>query len=172
MPTSPDTRNYQYGAGALWLKVDDIDDDYRHAGNMPKLTHSSTFTELDHKQSMSGLKSVDDSFVTEVAAELAGDCEEVTPENMQLFVAGVRTENTDGDTEISGLTLTDIKADLKFIPANPKGAQIEFYARVAIRPNGNFNFITEGLNSIPLKFKILQSEGRFGLWVFKNEVTA
>lgn len=167
MPVSPDTGNYQYGAGVLWLKVDGIDTDFRHVGNAPKVTYSPTFTDLDHKQSMSGLKSVDDTITTEVAAELDADLEEVTPENMQLFVAGSATTGTDGEVVLSGLTLTNIKGYIRFVSDNAKGRDLVFEARVSIRPNGAYDFITDGLNKLSLKMKILQSNGMFGQWIIQ-----
>jgi hypothetical protein len=165
--TSPDVRNYQYGAGAMYLKVDGIDNSFRHVGNAPTLNYSSTITEVDHKQSMSGLKSVDDSFVSEVAAEIQADLEEVTPENMELFVFGTGSTETDGEVVIGGLTLTDLKGDLRYVSDNSKGRNFVYEARVAIRPNGDFSFITDGVNKIPLKFKVLKSDGKFGTWTFQ-----
>lgn len=177
MATSPSTVNYQYGAGALYVKVDDVDMDYRHVGNCPSVTYSADLTKEQHKQSMSGLKSTDFEFVTEVNATLNATLEEVTKDNMALFVMGTVGEaNTAGDYEIGGLTLTEVKCDVKYESDNPYGAQIVFTARASISPNGEFNFITDGLNSIPVQFTILRDEdtGNFGLWTITEaeEVTA
>lgn len=166
MATSPNIVNYQYGAGALSVKVDGVDMTFRHVGNCPAVTYSAELSKEQHKQSMSGLKSTDFEFVTEVSATLNATLEEVTPENMALFVMGTGTPNTAGDIEIGGLTLTEVKCDVKYESDNPYGAQIVFEARASISPNGEFNFITDGLNSIPVQFTILRDEetGNFGTW--------
>lgn len=169
MPTSPNTENYYYGAGDLYVQVDDIDVAFRHVGNVPEFTYTSEITTEEHKQSMAGIKSTDFEFTTEISATCDAVLEEVTPENMQLFVLGTLADNTAGDQEISGLTLTTFEADLKFVSANPYGRQVEFYARVSVKPNGEFNFISEGLTSIPVQFKVLKQDDKFGRWVFIDE---
>lgn len=167
MATSPDIRNYQYGAGAVYIKVDDVDLDYRHVGNVPTLTYSSDITEVKHKQSMSGLKSVDDITITEVAATINTTLEEITPQNMALFVMGIFTEDSDGQWETYGLSQTTIRADFKYISANAKGANMELWCRVSIRPNGDFSFIQDGINTIQLQMEVLaDDQGRFARWVF------
>jgi hypothetical protein len=169
MPASPNVENYQYGAGACYLKIDDVDVAFRHVGNVPELTASSEITTLDHKQSMSGLKSTDLEIITEVAKTLNMTMEEVTPENMALFVMGTISTATDGEVRIGGLTKTSMLGDFRFISDNPNGRQMEFNARVSVRPNGDFNFITDGLNSIPVTMKVLKNAGEFGVWSFPPE---
>lgn len=170
MPASPDTGNYQYGAGACYLKVDGVDDEFRHIGNVPTLTYQSDITTEQHKQSMSGIKSTDFEYVTEITATISAVLEEVTPENMALFVLGTQVDDTAGGSEIGGLTLTSVEGDFKYLSDNAYGRQIEFHARVSIKPNGEFNFITDGLNSIPLQFTVLKDDGVFGRWVFHEPV--
>ena len=171
MPTSPSVENYMYGAGALYIMLDDIDVAFRHVGNVPTFTYTSEVTTEQHKQSMSGIKSTDFEFVTEITATCTAVLEEVTPENMQLFVLGSMADNTDGNAEIAGLTLTEFGADLKYVSDNANGRQIELYARVNCKPNGEFNFISEGLTSIPVQFEVLKSDDKFGRWVFIDEAT-
>lgn len=169
MPASPSTKNYQYGAGACYLKVDDVDLDFRHVGNVPTLTRSLEITTLDHKQSMSGLKSTDFDPVTEVSETLAAVLEEVTPENAELLVMGVAEEDTAGDIVIDSLTRPSIEGDFKYVSDNPHGRQMVLTARVSIKPNGDFNFITDGLTSIPLEMKVLKTAGKFSRWRFIKE---
>jgi len=171
MPTSPSTQNYQYGAGALYIKRS-VDIDYRHVGNVPTLSVAVDITEDEHKQSMSGLKSTDFTVITEIAKRLTAVLEEVTPENMAMFVMGEFATNSDGDEEAGGLTLTSIEADMKYISDNARGREMEFWARVSIRPNGDFNFITDGINSIPLLLTVLKQDGKFGRWIMKAEASA
>lgn len=166
MPTSPDIRNYHYGAGAVYFKADGIDMDYRHLGNIPELNYASEVTEVDHNQSMSGIKSVDLSYITAFAATLSAILEEVTGENLALFAMGTVTESTDGK-EIMGLSQTSIRGDLKYVSDQPMGPTIEFYARAQAKPNGDFALISDGLATLPIQFKILRYEdsGAFGRWV-------
>lgn len=169
MPASPNVENYQYGAGAVYLKIDDVDGEYRHIGNVPEISVSSEITTLEHKQTMSGLKSTDLEIITEVSKTLNFTAEEVTPENMSLFAMGTPTTNTDGDTVIPGLTRTSQLGYFKFVSDNPNGRNMVFEARVNVRPNGEFNFISDGLNSIPLTCKVLEDAGSFGVWSFPPE---
>lgn len=174
MPTSPDVGNYHYGAGAVWFKADGIDADFRHLGNIPDLTYASDITEVDHKQSMSGIKSTDLTYITEFTATLSGTLEEVTPENLGLFVLGNVEVNTAGDSEVGGLTTSSILGDLKYISDQPYGQTLEFYARAQAKPNGEFALISDGLASLPIQFKILRDEatGKFGRWVVIEPATA
>lgn len=173
MSTSPNVSNYQYGAGAVYLKVEGVDNDYRHVGNVPSLVYKQDIQTLDHKQSMSGIKSTDFELVTEVTATVEVNLEEVTPENMALFVLGEIATNTDGDRTIGGLTKSQFTADFKFVGDNAAGTNIDYFARVTVKPNGDYSFITDGLNSIPIVCKVIKDEetGNFGLWVFKDEAT-
>lgn len=166
MPASPSVQNYQYGAGVVRLKVDGVDNSLRHVGNVKSLTISKELTTIEHKQTMSGLKSTDLEIITEVSGTINIELDEVTPENMALFVMGNPTATTGSGNEFGGLTLTTQTADFQYISDNPNGNEMEFNARVSIKPNGDFSFITDGLTSIPLTMKILQSGGAFGTWVF------
>jgi hypothetical protein len=165
MPDSPNVQNYMYGSGSCYIKLD-TDVTRRHVGNVPELTLAKEITKETHKQAMSGLRSVDFEFITEVAATINATLEEVTPENMALFVMGTAAENTDGNMEIGGLSLTEIQADFTYESDNPNGRQIQYLARVSITPNGEFNFITEGLTSIPLQMTVLKNNGVFGTTIF------
>lgn len=169
MPASPSVLNYQYGAGALWLKVDDVDVALRHVGNLKSMTLSKEIETLEHKQTMSGLRSTDLEIVTEVGAAMNVELDEVTPENMALFVMGTPTANTDAGSTILGLSLTNMDADFQYVSANARGRDMIFSGRASIRPNGDFSFITDGLTSIPLTLKVLQSGGAFGTWDFQPE---
>lgn len=166
MPASPNVLNYQYGSGSLYVKVDDVDMDYRHVGNVQELNISAELTTFEHKQTMSGLKSTDLEIITEVSKTVNAILEEVTPENMALFVMGTVTTNSEGGQEIAGLSLTQILCSLRWVSDNPYGQQMIFDCRASIKPTGQFDFITEDLTSIPLEFKVLQANGRFGTWEF------
>lgn len=175
MPTEPDVLNYHYGAGALYFKADDIDVAERHLGNIPELTYTSEVTEEKHKQSMSGIKSTDFTYITELSATISATLEEITAENLALFVLGTVGTNTAGDKEVGGLTQTRIMGDLKYISDQPYGQTIEFYCRAQVRPNGDLSLIAEGLTNIPVQFEVLKDEttGNFGRWVIiEAEATA
>lgn len=169
MPASPSVLNYQYGAGALYLKVDGVDDALRHVGNMRSLTLAKEIESIEHKQTMSGLRSTDLEIITEVGASMNVELEEVTQENMALFVMGTPTEGTGGESTILGLSNTTLDADFQYVSDNARGRNMIFSGRASIRPNGDFSFITDGLTAIPLTLKILQSGGAFGTWEFQPE---
>jgi hypothetical protein len=166
MPDSPNVLNYQYGAGSAYLKVDDVDVAYRHLGNAPEISVESEFTTLEHKQTMSGLKSTDLEITTEVSSTVNITLDEVTPENMALFASGTVVGSSDGGLEVGGLTLTNILGYFRYVSDNPYGQEFVFDARVSIKPNGAFNFITDDLTQIPLTMKVLQAGGKFGNWEF------
>lgn len=168
MPTSPSIQNYMYGSGVVYLKLDG-ESSYRHVGNVPSLVLSKQITKQSHRQSMSGLRSVDDEVITEVGATVNATLEEVTPQNMALFMMGTVDANTDGHQEINGLSLTTIKGHLKYISDNPKGRQIEYYAYVSITPNGDFNFLSDDVNTIPVQMTVLKEDGVFGRMIFIEE---
>ncbi len=168
MPASPSTQNYQYGAGSLFIKLTG-ETEFSHAGNLKEIAYNSELQTLEHKQTQSGLKSVDFETVTEVSAALQCVLDEVSPRNMALFVMGTPGDSdTGGNTEIIGLSATTIEADVKYVSDNPNGRNFELHCRVSIRPNGDFSFITEDLTSIPLTMKVLKTNGVFTRWVFIN----
>lgn len=169
MPASPSAQNIQYGAGVLRLKVDGVDEVLRHVGNMSSFTLTKELQTIDKKQTMSGLKSTYIKIITEVAARLQTVLDEVTPENMGLFVMGTPTSNTDGGTSISGLTRTEMLCDFEYTSDNPNGRDMIFNGRGSITPNGDFSFITDGLTSIPIAIEIQESGGEFGHWEFQPE---
>lgn len=166
MPDSPNVLNYQYGAGAAYIKVDGIDVTHRHLGNIKELNISAEIATLKHKQTMSGLKSTDLEIITEVSKTVNITLDEVTPENMALFVMGTVVGNSSGGLEIGGLTLTQIVGDFRYISDNAAGQEYQFDCRVSVKPTGEFAFITEDLTSIPLEFEVLKSNDRFGTWEF------
>lgn len=166
MTASPSTTNYQYGAGAAFLKLDG-DSEFRHVGNLKEMTYASEIQTLEHKQTMSGLKSIDFEAVTEVSASINAVLDEVSPENMALFVMGtVGDTDTGGHIEIIGLSDTTLEGQFKYVSDNPYGRNFELHCRVSIRPNGDFSFITEDLTSIPITMKVLKVAGEFTRWVF------
>lgn len=170
MPTSPNVENYHYGSGSCYFKLD-TDVARRHLGNVPTLTLAKEITTEEHKQAMSGLRSTDLTIVTEVSATIQAVLEEVTPENMALFVMGTAAENTDGNMEIAGLSLTEIVGDFTYESDAPYGRQLQYHARVSVTPNGDFNFITEGLTSIPIQMEVLKADGVFGRTIFIGGAT-
>lgn len=166
MPAAPNVLNYHYGAGVASIKVDGVDVAYRHLGNVKEMNISAELTTLEHKQTMSGIKTTDLEIITELSKTINIVLDEVNEENMALFVMGTVETNTAGGAQISGLTLTSILGDFRYISDAPNGMNFEFNCRVSVKPTGEFQFIAEDLTSIPLELKILQSEGAFGTWVF------
>lgn len=169
MPASPSEQNIQYGAGVLRIKVDDVDEVLRHVGNMTSMNLSADIETIDKKQTMSGLKTTYIKITTELSKTLEAVLDEVTPENMALFVMGTQSTNTDGDVEISGGTQTEMLCDFEYTSDNPNGRQMIFSGRGQITPNGDFSFITDGLTSIPISIAILKDGGEFGHWRFPAE---
>lgn len=172
MATSPNIENYQMSLGSLYIKIDGVDGSLRHVGNAPSITYSPDIDLLEHNQSMSGIQSVDFTLARRLSATLAVTLEEVTPENMALFVLGTPSANTAGDQTIGGLTSTAMTGDLEFIGANSIGQMIDFRCRVSITPTGEFNLISDEINTIELEMKVLQDDGQYGEWTLREQATA
>ena len=141
MPSAaPNTSNYTLGKGVLSVA------DYGSAvftdlGNCPSFEIEPTEETLDHFSSRSGIRSKDKIVTLEKAYTLTFNLDELSIENMTLFMRGTHT----GNAEIQGLMgSNDAEHILKFVSANGTGPDYTYtFHRVRIKPAGAMPLISE-----------------------------
>lgn len=150
MGASP--QNYTLGKGILYIakyseaaKVAEAD--YTDIGNCSQLNVSSTQEKLEHFSSRGGINKKDKEVTTQTGYTVTPTTDEITKENLALFLAGELMPNG----EVRALTNTGQEYTLKYVSDNPAGPQYvwEFH-RVKITGSGDAALIGTDWMTLPL----------------------
>lgn len=91
---NPNTTYYNLGRGKVYIADNDVNglpQKWRDIGNTDAFKYSVTTTSVQHKQSMSSLRTVDGEAVTDMAIETSFSIDELSFENLALFTNGTLT---------------------------------------------------------------------------------
>ena len=137
-------------------------------GNVKSFIYTPTVTVKDHFSKMSPIRAIDLSVVSQVAAEVKMELEELNDFNLGLFLLA---EGTSGD--LVGLTAPTQQGTLHFTGTNSIGAKLTFSGLVQLQPGGDFNLLADNddFAALPISAKVLFSAGGYGHWT-TNGVTA
>lgn len=150
MTASP--QNYTLGKGILYVaKYSDTalvtDADYTDIGNCSQLNVSTTLEKLEHFSSRGGINKKDKEVTTQTGYTLTPTPDEITKENLALFMGGEVLPNG----EVRGLTNTEQEYALKFISDNPAGPNyVWYFHRVKITGSGDAGLIGTEWMTLPL----------------------
>lgn len=162
MASSPN--NYQIGKGILYFRKDG-EVDFADMGNCSSLKWSPSVEKLDHFSSREGVKTKDKSVAVTSAATLEIVLDEITADNLELFLLGERDVDSEGNSTIKSMQLSAVRGTVKFIGSNDVGKQVEFIGDVDIVPDGEFNLISEEWNELTLNCEMV-SHDDYGLGLF------
>src|SRR5262245_21624402 len=174
MPTSPNVANYHIGKGIVsWKPTGDAT--FHDLGNAPQFTYAPTVEKLEHFSAREGVKVKDFTAITQVAATITIQLDEITAQNLALFALADVDLTTTGDVVMGGLTKTEFTGTIKVEGTNSIGQQVDFLCDVSLVPSGNFSFITSEDN-----FSILEitaevqkdATGSFGVWTVRDETVS
>lgn len=170
---SPDVRNLQIGKGICLFKPEGASEFFA-LGNCPKLVYSPQVQVLPHFSAMAGTKVQDFSVITQKGGELAVDMEEMTANNLSLFFLG-DIDATDPDNVIVGIfnELEQIRGNFRYFATNDVGPRWYMdLTRVLISPQGNFNPISDGYNTMTVTMThVVDDNGLFGTLSLKPDVS-
>lgn len=141
MPTiSPSTSNYTLGKGILSI-AEYGSSVFTDLGNCPSLEIEPTEEVLDHYSSRAGTRSKDKTVTLEKAYTLTFNLDELSIENMSLFLKATHT----GNSAIQGLMAdNDQEHIIKFVSANGVGPDYTYtFHRVKIGPAGAMGLISD-----------------------------
>ena len=163
--TSPNTLNYYVGKGIISFKKSG-DSSYRDLGNVTVFEFQPEITLLDHYSSRTGVKTKDDSVVTEKAGKLNMTLEEWTLPNLQLALMGGPIE--DSSSADSGVfeifASNQITGAVRFVGTNDQGPRFQIdLPKVQFVPGKSINPISEAWGSLELVGNVLvDSNNSFG----------
>jgi hypothetical protein len=158
--TAPNILNYTIPQGQVHFTV--TGGTRTHLGNCRLFTYTPTVTTKDHFQSMTGIRSKDFSPVTQVAAAIKMELDEINEYNLALFVlANPQTSGT-----LGGLTDTQLIGTLEFQGFNSIGSLMTFTGKVQMKPTSDLSLVQDNDNFqiIPLSADVLLDTGAYGHW--------
>lgn len=138
-----------------------------HMGNCTRFVFSPTVDKLEHFSRMSPIRAKDKTVTRQVGATVALTLEEVTLENLAIFMQG--DSSTD---EIAGMTVTDQEGILEFVGTNSVGNQVTWTGKVSFSPAGDFDMLKEDWAEILLTADVLLDGGSYGKTSLQEATTA
>jgi hypothetical protein len=129
LPLNVHKNEYVFGRGKTYVDIFDANGNKtgeRFLGNCPGFTLSVTSEKFEHFSSTSGLRKKDLSVVTSVNFSGKITCDDVSSENLALFVGGTVSTVTQSATPVTGEAHT-VRAGLEYqlgaTAANPMGVK-------------------------------------------------
>ena len=117
-------------------------------GNCSKFDAEVTEQTLDHFSSRSGLKTKDKSVTIEIGYNLTFDLDEISVNNLKLFLKGSLT----GTRIIRANTVLDAEYALQFQSDNPVGPNEKWeFWRMKLSPAGGFSLISDEWSKLSFK---------------------
>jgi hypothetical protein len=174
MSTSPNTDNLSIPTGIVWIKIDDVDSDYRDMGEVKDFTVSQSIETKEYVSVRQGIGKTALKVTTKVASTCKWTANEITPENLAIFVGGDLDTDTAGNTTIQGLTSTKKTGAIRVVGTNDNGPQLQFDAAISITPSGDISLLAQenDFMDIPLEADIIVgADGEFGTWTFLTQGT-
>lgn len=150
--TSPSVDNYMIGKGILSIALitNGTPGNFADVGNCPKFEFDMTESVIDHKTSRYGLMEQDAETVIESGYTLAFTLDEVSVENLRMFMKGTLS----GTKIIYANQNVNQQYAVKFIADNPVGpnALWEFH-KCKLTPSGAFSLISQEYTSMSFNGK-------------------
>jgi hypothetical protein len=161
MPASSDVNNYYVGKGILSFTPSG--GSIRELGNAPSVRLSPTTETLEHFSSQAGIRSKDRTILLEKSLTATITLDEITPENLAMFLFGTVTENTDGNKVFEIFSESEVTGEMLLVGTNDVGNKFTMtLPSVSITPTGEFEFITDEFGQIELTCEVLLVDGSFG----------
>ena len=163
MPTSPNVSNYHIGKGIVSFK-ETGGTAFVDLGNAPSFMYTPTVSKLEHFSSREGVKTKDFTAVTQVGATIKLTLDEITADNLAIFMLGETDVTVPGAITISALQKIEFVGDLKVVGSNDIGQQVDWTGKVSFIPSGDFSFITseDEFSTIELEVQKDDTTGSFG----------
>ena len=165
MPTSPNTGNYHIGKGIVSF-TEAGGTTPRDLGNAPDFVYTPKVTKLEHFSSREGVKVKDFTAVTEVGATIKVTLDEVTGENLAIFMLGDLDTTVPGAITIAALKKIEFIGELSVSGTNDIGQQVDWTGTVSFVPSGDFSFIAtkDEFSLIQLEAEVQKddTDGSFG----------
>jgi hypothetical protein len=170
MPTSPNVANYHIGKGIVSFKEVGASS-FVDLGNAPSFLYTPTITKKEHFSSRGGVKTKDFTAITQVGATIKLTLDEMTAENLAIFVLGTISVDTDGNATIPGLSKIEIVGELKVVGTNEIGLQVDWLGTVSFVPSGDLSFITDvdDFTKILLEAEVQKDVNGFGVLTVRDE---
>lgn len=162
MPASPNPVNYFEGKGQIKWTPDGGTE--RDLGNCLSFSLSPTFETREHKNFRSGSTVIDVETVTSKKLTLTMQLDEITPENLALFLfGGAITVNGSTNKEFALLAASQVKGQIQLIGTNDTGSKYTVTLPVVtFTPTGKFDFIGEDYGTIELTGNVNFVNDTFG----------
>lgn len=128
-----------------------------HMGNCTRFVFTPTVDKLEHFSRMSSVRTKDKTVTRQVGATVALTLEELTLENLAIFMQGDASTST-----IAGMTHTDQEGILELVGSNSVGNQIQWTGKVTFSPAGDFDMLKEDWAEILLTADVLLYNDAYG----------
>jgi hypothetical protein len=141
MPLAPNVDNYTLGKGIVYFNPFDSDGLLtveRDLGNCPAFTFNIAIEKLEHFSSRGGINSKDKEIISQITPSVSFTLDELSAENINMFVMGDMTGGGASDANISAFANTQIEGRLRFVSDNPAGNQQQIIIhKVSLAPDGD-----------------------------------
>jgi hypothetical protein len=138
-----------------------------HMGNCTKFTYSPTVDKLEHFSRMTPTRVKDKTVTRQVGATVALTLEEVTLENLAIFM-----QADPASTSLGGMSFTDQEGVLEFVGSNAVGNQVTWTGKVSFTPSGDFDMLKEDWAEILLSADVLLDQNAYGVTTLVEATTA
>lgn len=165
MADAPDTLNLSMFQGNVYFTPTGGSE--FHMGNCTRFVFTPTVDKLEHFSRMTPVRTKDLTVTRQIGATVALTLEEVTLENLAIFMQG-----DPSTSEIAGMTFTDQQGTLRFAGTNSVGTQIQWTGLVSFSPAGDFDMLKEDWAEILLSAEVLISDGKYGATSITEATTA
>src|SRR4249919_1581694 len=136
MPTSPNVNNYHIGKGIVSFK-EAGGASYVDLGNAPAFVYTPTVEKLEHFSSREGVKTKDFTAITQVGATVKLTLDEITPENLAIFMLGNLDTTVPGAITIDALKKIEYIGELTISGTNDIGQKVDWTGTVSFVPSGD-----------------------------------
>lgn len=161
MATSPDISNYFEGKGVVSFTPDG--GTKRDLGNCLSFRVAPEFETKEHKNFRNGTTEIDVTSVSSKKGTVTLQLDEITPDNLAMFLFATQSTNSAGKQELSILAADTVKGEIELVGANDQGSKYTVTLPVvSFVPTGEFDFIGEDYGVIELVGTISSTGGVFG----------
>ena len=176
MPTSPNVNNYHIGKGIVTFKETGSTGSPVDIGNAPSFIYTPTVTKLEHFSSREGVKVKDFTAVTQAGATIKLTLDEITADNLAMFLLGEVDVTVPGAITIAAMKKIEFVGTMQVTGTNDIGQQVDWTGIVSFVPSGDFSFITDKdeFSLIQLEAEVQKddTDGSFGTITVRDPALA
>lgn len=160
---SPDKRNLIIPKGFAVIKFSDYAQKL-HMGNAPSVVFTPAVDVLEHFDSMSGIKTKDETITLTQGGAVKVTAEEMTWNNLRLMIASAIPNLTDlNNVSMNIFEQDSIVGEWWWYATNKKGPRWRWhFNQLTFTPAGDINLVADTYGNLPVSGSVESVDGAFG----------